>query len=87
MSVNPLQRLRRYRPDDLRADVIAGITVAVLFVPQAMAHALLAGVPPVVGLYTAIVPALLYAWLGGSRHMAVGPVAIVSLLAGWLASR
>ncbi len=75
-----ISRLRRYTPSDFKADAIAGITVAVVLVPQAMAYAVLAGLPPVVGLYAATIPALVYAWIGSSRHMAIGPVAIVSLL-------
>jgi sulfate permease, SulP family len=72
--------LRGYRRSDLRGDVSAGVTVAVMLVPQGMAYALLAGLPPVVGLYASTVPLLLYALFGSSRQLAVGPVAIVSLL-------
>jgi sulfate permease, SulP family len=72
--------LRRYRRDDLRGDASAGLTVAVMLVPQAMAYAMLAGLPPVVGLYASTVPLLIYAVFGSSRQLAVGPVAIVSLL-------
>ncbi len=75
-----LQRLRSYGPADLRADLLAGLTVAAMFVPQAMAYGLLAGLPPVHGLYTAVAPVLVYAWIGRSRHMSVGPVAITALL-------
>ena len=82
-----VKRLRRYTPVDLRGDLAAGATVAVLVVPQAMAYAMLAGLPPVYGLYAAIAPTAVYAWLGSSRHMAVGPVALTSLLvAGGLES-
>lgn len=66
--------------DTVGADVAAGVTVAAMLVPQAMAYALLAGLPPQVGLYAATVPLLLYAVFGSSRQLAVGPVAIVSLL-------
>lgn len=62
------------------ADLSAGLTVGAMLVPQAMAYALLAGLPPEVGLYASTVPVLLYAFLGTSRQLAVGPVAIVSLL-------
>lgn len=64
----------------MTADVAAGVTVAAMLVPQAMAYALLAGLPPQVGLYASTVPLLAYAALGTSRQLAVGPVAIVSLL-------
>jgi sulfate permease, SulP family len=72
--------LRGYRRDTFRADLIAGLTVAVMLVPQAMAYAVLAGMPPVSGLYAAIVPLAVYAVLGTSGSLAVGPVAIISLL-------
>lgn len=63
-----------------REDVVAGLTTAVLLVPQAMAYALLAGLPPVVGLYASTLPILAYALIGSSRELAVGPVAMDSLL-------
>ncbi len=66
----------------LRGDLIAGATVAVMLVPQGMAYALLAGLPPVAGLYAALVPLFAYAWLGTSAKLAVGPVALVSLMTG-----
>ena len=72
--------LRRYRRGDLRSDLAAGVTVGAMLVPQAMAYALLAGLPPEVGLYAATIPVLIYAVFGTSRQLAVGPVAIVSLL-------
>lgn len=64
----------------LLGDVSAGITVAILLIPQAMAYALVAGLDPVYGLYSAFVPVLVYALLGTSRQLAVGPVAIMSLM-------
>lgn len=70
----------QYRRTDLQGDVAAGVTVAAMLVPQAMAYALLAGLPPAVGLYAATLPVLAYAVFGTSRQLAVGPVAIVSLL-------
>jgi SulP family sulfate permease len=72
--------LRTYSRQDLRSDSLAGLVVAVMLVPQAMAYAMLAGLPPVCGLYAATGPLLAYALLGTSRQLAVGPVAIVSLL-------
>jgi len=69
-----------YRRDDLRGDLTAGITIAAMLIPQGMAYALLAGLPPEVGLYAATIPLLAYAVFGTSRQLAVGPVAIVSLL-------
>ncbi|SMX21928.1 SulP family inorganic anion transporter [Boseongicola aestuarii] len=61
-------------------DSIAGLIVAIMLVPQGMAYALLAGLPPEVGLYASIVPLVFYGLLGSSRALAVGPVAIVSLM-------
>jgi len=69
-----------YRREDLVGDVMAGAIVAIMLVPQSMAYALLAGLPPEVGLYASIVPLILYGVLGTSHALAVGPVAIVSLL-------
>ena len=69
-----------YDRQKLRADLVAGLTTAVLLVPQGMAYALLAGLPPVMGLYAALIPALGYAFLGTSRQLSVGPVAMDSLL-------
>lgn len=75
-----LEWLPNYRKGDLIADLMAGITVAVLLIPQGMAYALLAGLPPVYGLFAGVVPLLLYAFFGTSRQLSVGPVALVSLL-------
>lgn len=72
--------LRSYQRADLGPDVIAGLTTAVMLVPQAMGYALLAGLPPIVGLYASVAPLLLYAALGTSRQLAVGPVAMDSIL-------
>ncbi|MFW6074272.1 MAG: SulP family inorganic anion transporter [Chloroflexota bacterium] len=74
-----LSWLSSYRRQNLGGDLTAGLIVAVMLIPQAMAYALLAGLPPVVGLYAATIPLILYALFGSSRHLAVGPVAIVSL--------
>ena len=72
--------VRAYRAADFPGDAIAGVIVAIMLVPQAMAYAMLAGLPAQVGLYASIVPLLLYGIFGSSRTLAVGPVAIVSLL-------
>jgi sulfate permease, SulP family len=72
--------LQNYNRDAFKGDLNAGITVAIMLVPQGMAYAVLAGMPPVYGLYASIVPLLLYAIFGTSRQLAVGPVAMVSLL-------
>ena len=75
-----LNWLVHYRREDLVGDVMAGIIVTIMLVPQGMAYALLAGLPPQVGLYASILPLFIYGLLGTSRTLAVGPVAIVSLL-------
>ncbi|PRO64826.1 SulP family inorganic anion transporter [Alkalicoccus urumqiensis] len=72
--------MRQYEKGYIKDDVTAGIIVAVMLVPQGMAYAMLAGMPPVTGLYASIVPILIYALIGSSRQLAVGPVAVVSLL-------
>lgn len=69
-----------YQRENLAGDIIAGIISAIMLIPQSMAYALLAGLPVQVGLYASIVPLMLYAVLGSSRFLSVGPVAIVSLL-------
>ena len=70
----------RYERGWLSGDVAAGLTVGVMLIPQGMAYALLAGLPPIYGLYAATLPLLVYAVLGSSRQLAVGPVAMDSLL-------
>lgn len=75
-----LDQLARYSSGDLKNDLSAGITVGVMLIPQGMAYALIAGLPPIYGLYASLIPLLGYAIFGTSRQLAVGPVAIVSLL-------
>lgn len=72
--------LRRYDRSDLGGDGTAGIVVAVMLVPQGMAYAMLAGMPPVAGLYASALPVLGYVLFGSSRHLAVGPSALTALL-------
>ena len=72
--------LRQYRLQDMVSDALAGAIVAIMLVPQSMAYAMLAGLPPQMGLYASMVPLLLYGLLGSSRTLSVGPVAIDSLL-------
>ncbi len=75
-----LEWLPRYNKKYLKTDLLAGLTVAVMLIPQGMAYGLLAGLPPIYGLYAGVVPLLLYTFFGTSRQLSVGPVAIVSLL-------
>ena len=75
-----LNWLPDYKSEYLKDDFIAGVTVAVLLIPQGMAYALIAGLPPIYGLYAALTPQIIYAFLGTSRQLAIGPVAMDSLL-------
>ena len=70
----------KYNRANLKDDLIAGLTVGVMLIPQGMAYAMIAGLPPIYGLYASTIPLILYAFLGTSRQLAVGPVAMVSLL-------
>jgi SulP family sulfate permease len=72
--------LRQYQLTSLPTDVVAGLVVGVLVIPQSLGYAVLAGLPPVYGLYAAIVPVIVYAWLGSSNVQAVGPVAITAIM-------
>ncbi|MFO7647845.1 SulP family inorganic anion transporter [Halomonas campaniensis] len=74
--------LPHYHRRLLGADLLAGVIVTVMVIPQSLAYAILAGLPAVVGLYASILPAVLYALLGTSRTLAVGPVAIIALMTG-----
>ena len=77
-----LQWLKNYPRDSFANDLVAGSVVGIMLIPQGMAYAFLAGLPPQYGLYAAIVPLFLYALFGTSRSLAVGPVAIASLMVG-----
>lgn len=74
------QSLRSHDRRALTSDLAAGATVGVMLIPQGMAYSMIAGLPPVYGLYAALVPLAVYALLGTSRQLAVGPVAMVALL-------
>ncbi|MBD8532310.1 MULTISPECIES: SulP family inorganic anion transporter [unclassified Massilia] len=75
-----LHWLRHYRRAMLPGDISAGVVVAMMMIPQGMAYALVAGLPPVVGIYASIVPPVLYALFGTSSTQSVGPMAIISLM-------
>ncbi|MEO1254613.1 MAG: solute carrier family 26 protein [Bacteroidota bacterium] len=72
--------LSSYKKELFQGDIFAGLTVGVMLIPQGMAYALIAGLPPVYGLYAAITPQVIYAILGTSRQLSVAPVAMDSLL-------
>ena len=71
---------RAYRTETLVNDFVAAVIVTIMLIPQSLAYAMLAGLPPQIGLYASILPLLVYAIFGTSRTLAVGPVAILSLM-------
>jgi len=75
-----LQWLKVYNRETLTSDLVAAMIVTIMLIPQSLAYALLAGLPPEVGLYASILPLVAYAIFGTSRTLAVGPVAVVSLM-------
>ncbi len=75
-----LDWLPKYKKEYLGGDLSAGITVGIMLIPQGMAYAMIAGLPPVFGLYAALIPQVIYGILGTSRQLSVGPVAMDSLL-------
>jgi sulfate permease, SulP family len=75
-----LTQFRGYQRSWLRGDVVAGVTVAAYLVPQVMAYATVAGLPPVVGLWAALAPMAVYAVLGSSRQLSVGPESTTALM-------
>ncbi len=76
----PFLRWQRPTGEILKADFSSGLAVALVLVPQSMAYAALAGLPPVYGLYASLLPVIVAALWGSSNHLATGPVAVVSLL-------
>lgn len=75
-----LDWIPQYTKAQFRGDLPAGLTVGVMLIPQGMAYSMIAGLPPIYGLYASTIPLIIYALLGTSRQLAVGPVAMVSLL-------
>lgn len=75
-----MDTLKEYRLKIFKSDLIAGITVGVVLIPQAIAYALLMGVPPIYGLYACVIPLIVYALLGTSRQLSIGPVAVTAIL-------
>lgn len=71
---------QRYDRDQFTGDMVAAVIVTIMLIPQSLAYALLAGMPPEAGIYASIAPIVLYAIFGTSRALAVGPVAVVSLM-------
>jgi hypothetical protein len=75
-----LRWIRTYSRLDLFADVRAGLTVSVVLIPQAIAYALLVEVDPIIGLYSSFIPLIVFALVSTSRHMSIGPFALISLV-------
>lgn len=75
-----LKVLKEYNRTKLKADLISGSTVGVVLIPQGMAYAVIAGLPPIYGLYAGLVPLFIYPLLGTSKHISIGPVAIDMLI-------
>lgn len=80
ISLPAWQWLKHYQYADFRADMMAAFIVLAMLVPQGMAYAMLAGLPPMMGLYASIIPMILYAMIGGSPTLSIGPVAIISMM-------
>ncbi|PHR49816.1 MAG: sodium-independent anion transporter [Fluviicola sp.] len=75
-----IEQVVNYKKQYVFSDLLGGLTVGVMLIPQGMAYAFLAGVPPIYGLYASIVPLLLYMLFGTSRFVTIGPAALISLL-------
>lgn len=75
-----LEWLPNYNTSLFKGDLVAGVTVGIILIPQGIAYALIAGLPPIYGLYCALVPQVMYAIFGSSRQVAIGPVAMDSLI-------
>ena len=74
------QWLQDYTAPKFRADLLAALIVIAMLVPQGMAYAMVAGLPPVTGLYASILPMIIYAMIGGSSTLSIGPVALISMM-------
>ncbi|OTG76643.1 sodium-independent anion transporter [Acinetobacter sp. ANC 4169] len=74
------QWLRQYTPAKFKSDLLSALIVIAMLVPQGMAYAMLAGLPPIMGLYASILPMIIYAMVGSSPTLSIGPVAIISMM-------
>ena len=72
--------IKHYTYNDFASDTVAAIVVTIMLIPQSLAYALLAGLPPQIGLYASIIPLLIYSIFGTSNTLAVGPVAVIALM-------
>lgn len=81
MSIFPaLKWLKTYQFTHFKPDVVAALIVLAMLVPQGMAYAMLAGLPPVMGIYASILPMIIYAFTGSSTTLSIGPVTIISMM-------
>lgn len=85
--VPPAQWLKHYNKKDFTADLVAGLVVSIMMVPQSLAYALLAGLPPEMGLYASILPIFAYALFGSSRALSVGPAALIAIMTASFSSQ
>ncbi|TBR43085.1 sulfate permease [Marinomonas agarivorans] len=85
--IPPAQWLKSYNKRDFTSDIVAGLVVSIMMVPQSLAYALLAGLPPEMGLYASILPILAYALLGSSRALSVGPAALIAIMTASFSSQ
>ncbi|KAF2074234.1 hypothetical protein CYY_004444 [Polysphondylium violaceum] len=81
-SLTIVNVISTYKMEYIQNDLSVGLSSGSIIIPQSMAYALLAGMPPIYGLYTAFIPPLIYTLFGSSRHLAVGPLALMSILVG-----
>ncbi|HKL17405.1 MAG TPA: SulP family inorganic anion transporter, partial [Halalkalibaculum sp.] len=72
--------ISEYNRDQLTGDIKAGLTTGMMLIPQGMAYAVIAGMPPIYGLYAGVIPLLMYPLFGTSRQLSVGPVAVDMLI-------
>ena len=72
--------LKKYNTQDFKSDLLASVIVLAMLVPQGMAYAMIAGLPPIMGLYASIIPMIAYALIGGSTTLSIGPVALISMM-------
>jgi len=72
--------LLNYKKSALYSDLISGLSIAIIVIPQGLAYAMIAGLPPIYGLYAALIPQFIHGLMGTSHHPAVGPVALDSLV-------
>lgn len=72
--------LSHYQTASFKADLVAALIVLAMLVPQGMAYAMLAGLPPIMGIYASILPMIIYAFTGSSSTLSIGPVAIISMM-------